>query len=155
MDVWMALITLLTWSNACNYFQFWRHQICKHYQNITCRLVFMIVFGIHCNFFIVSPIQLKICRSNIFFTRQEVVARKIGRVSEVLRARSATGTQNLSSPVNAFVITLSCTLGEVDETTLMISRRDLGRLQHLRRGSLWQLLTAINIRLPDPRCQGS
>ena len=66
--------------------QFWRHQICKHYQNITCRLVFMIVFGIHCNFFIVSPIQLKICRSNIFFTRQEVRARKIGRVSEVLRA---------------------------------------------------------------------
>ena len=96
----------------------------------------MIVFGIHCNFFIVSPIQLKICRSNIFFTRQEVVARKIGRVSEVLRARSATGTQNLSSPVNAFVITLKCTLGEVHETTLMISRRDLGCLQNLRRGSL-------------------
>ena len=48
----------------------------------------MIAFRIHCNFFIVSPIQLKTCRSNgfLFLTRQNVRARKIGRVSEVLRA---------------------------------------------------------------------
>ena len=38
-----------------------------HYQNITNILVFIIVFGIHRNFFIVLPIQLNICRSNILF----------------------------------------------------------------------------------------
>ena len=44
----------------------------------------MIVFGIHCNFCIVLPIQLKTCRSNgiLFYTRQNVRARKIGRVSK-------------------------------------------------------------------------
>ena len=30
--------------------QFWRHQICKHYQNITSKLVFTIVLGIYCKF---------------------------------------------------------------------------------------------------------
>ena len=51
--------------------QFWRHQICKHYQNITGRLVFMIMFGIHCNVFIVLPIRLKTCRTNgfLFFNK--------------------------------------------------------------------------------------
>ena len=50
----------------------------------------MIVFGIHCNFFIVLPTRLKTCRSNgfLFFTRQNVRARKVGRVSEVLRTRA-------------------------------------------------------------------
>ena len=48
----------------------------------------MIVFRIHCNFFIVLPIRLKACRSNgfFFFKRQNVHARKIGRMSEALRA---------------------------------------------------------------------
>ena len=57
--------------------------------------MFMIVFGIHCNFFIVLCIQLKTCRSNVFFfsTRQHVRAWKIWRVSEVLRARSTPGAQ--------------------------------------------------------------
>ena len=37
----------------------------------------MIVFGIHCNFLIVLPIQLKTCRSNVFsllllFTRRDL-----------------------------------------------------------------------------------
>ena len=49
-----------------------------------------IAFEIPCKFFIVLPIQLKIYRSNdfFFFTRQNVRARKIGRVPEVLRART-------------------------------------------------------------------
>ena len=49
----------------------------------------MIVVGVHCNVFIVLPIRLKTCRCNVFsfFTRQNVRARKIGRVSEVLRAQ--------------------------------------------------------------------
>ena len=50
--------------------------------------MFMIVFGNYYNFFIVLPIRLKTCRTDIFFSflRQNVLARKIGRVSEVLRA---------------------------------------------------------------------
>ena len=36
----------------------------------------MIVFGIHCNFFIVLPIRLKICRSNGFFYKTECVHQK-------------------------------------------------------------------------------
>ena len=57
--------------------QFWRHQTCKLYQN---RLAFVIVFGIHCNFFIVLFIQLKTYSSNVFFffTRENVHAKKIG-----------------------------------------------------------------------------
>ena len=49
--------------------------------------MFLIVFGIHCNFFIVLPIKLKTCRSNgfLFFPKQYVCARKIGRISEVCR----------------------------------------------------------------------
>ena len=46
----------------------------------------MIEFGIHCTFFIVLHIRQKSCKSNIFFTRQKVHARKIEHVSEVLRA---------------------------------------------------------------------
>ena len=41
--------------------------ICKLYQNITSKLVFVIVFEIDCNLFIVLPIRLKTCRSNNFF----------------------------------------------------------------------------------------
>ena len=36
----------------------------------------MIIFGIHCNFFIVLPIRLKICRSNGFFYKTECVHQK-------------------------------------------------------------------------------
>ena len=38
----------------------------------------------------VLPVQLKTCRSNVFlfFTKQNVRPRKIGRVSEVSRART-------------------------------------------------------------------
>ena len=48
----------------------------------------MIVFGIQYNFFIVLPIPMKTCRSNVFFffAKPNVHARKIKRVSEVLRA---------------------------------------------------------------------
>ena len=46
---------------------FWRYQICKFYQYITSRLVFMIVFGIPCNCFMVLSIRLKTCRSKGFF----------------------------------------------------------------------------------------
>ena len=48
----------------------------------------MIIFGIHCNFFIVLTIRLKTCIYNGFpsFTKQNVHARKIGRVLEALRA---------------------------------------------------------------------
>ena len=57
MDVSRALVPPLTCSNLCSYFfpiheyikQFWHYQICELYQN---RLVFRIVFGIHCNSFI-------------------------------------------------------------------------------------------------------
>ena len=47
-----------------------------------------IVFGIHCNLIIVFSIRLEICRWNefFFFTKQNMRARKIRRVSEVLRA---------------------------------------------------------------------
>ena len=38
--------------------------MCELYQNM---LVFMIVFEIHCNFFIVLPVRLKTCISNGFF----------------------------------------------------------------------------------------
>ena len=50
----------------------------------------MMVFGIHCNFFIVLPNRLKTCRSNdfLFFTKQNVRAQKVGRVSEVLHTRA-------------------------------------------------------------------
>ena len=50
----------------------------------------MIVFRIHCNFFIILSIRLRTCSSNgfLFFTRQIVRDRKIGRVSELLRAQT-------------------------------------------------------------------
>ena len=41
--------------------QFWCHQICKFYQNITSSLVFMMVFWTDGNVFIVLPIRLKTC----------------------------------------------------------------------------------------------
>ena len=53
---------------------------CKnHFQNSNASVK---VFGSYCNFFIVLPIRLKTCRSNVFFffTRQNVPARNIGRV---------------------------------------------------------------------------
>ena len=55
----------------------------------------MIVFEFHCKFFIGLPIRLKTFMSNGFllFARQNVRARKIGRISEALRARSASGAQ--------------------------------------------------------------
>ena len=62
------------------------------------QMVFMIVLGIHCNFFIVLPTWLKTCRSNafFFFTRQKMRTWFVGRVPEVLciwTRRSASGTQ--------------------------------------------------------------
>ena len=58
----------------------------------------MIVFGIHCNFSIPLPVGLK-ARSNgfLFFTRQNVRARKIERFLEVLRTRSASDAQFVQS----------------------------------------------------------
>ena len=53
--------------------------ICKLYQNITTTLVFMIVLGIHCNFFTVLPIRLKTCRSNGFFFYKAQFARPKNR----------------------------------------------------------------------------
>ena len=51
--------------------------------------MFMIVFGIPCNFFIVLPIRLNSCRSNVFsfLASQNVRAQKIERISQVLFAR--------------------------------------------------------------------
>ena len=51
--------------------------------------MFTIVFSIHCNFLILLPFCLVSCRSNGFFlfARQNVRARIIGRVSEVLHDR--------------------------------------------------------------------
>ena len=71
--------------------QFWRHQICKHYQDVTGRPLFMTVFGIHWKNFIFLPTRMKTCRSNIFLfcARQKVRA----LVSEVLCASSASGAQ--------------------------------------------------------------
>ena len=62
------------------------HQICTPCQNILKRLVFIMLFGIYSNFFIVLSIRQKTCRSNgfCFFTGQNVCARKL--VSEVFRA---------------------------------------------------------------------
>ena len=70
--------------------QFWRHQICKLYQN---RLVFMKVFRTNCNFFIVLPIRLKTCRSNgfFFFTKQNLRA----RVRNLSRPEVSSGPLNL------------------------------------------------------------
>ena len=61
----------------------------------------MIVFGIHRNIFIVLPIRLKTSRSNdfLFFSGQKVLARKIMRVSEVLRTRYRHRVHNLFRPV--------------------------------------------------------
>ena len=42
------------------------NQICKHYKNVIRTLVFMVLFGIFCNFFIALSIWLKICGSNCF-----------------------------------------------------------------------------------------
>ena len=44
------------------------------YQNITNTLVFKIVFQIHYNFFVVLPIQLKICRSVFSFLQEKKCA---------------------------------------------------------------------------------
>ena len=48
----------------------------------------MIVLSTHYNVFMFLPIRLKVCRSNgfFFFARQNVCARNIGRVSEILHA---------------------------------------------------------------------
>ena len=51
----------------------------------------MIVFGIYCDFFIVLPIRLRTSISNVFFvffTRQNVRARKIGRVSKEMHVQA-------------------------------------------------------------------
>ena len=68
-------------------------------------IVLMIVFGIQCNFFIVLPIRLETCRYNAFSSlkRQNVRARKIGHVSDVLRAKrtqSASGVQFVQASSN-------------------------------------------------------
>ena len=75
--------------------------ICQ-YQNITCGLVFTIMFRTHCNFFIVLPVRLKICRSNdAFFTRQNVRAQKIGCVPGLLYVDQA---HNFSRPDVGFFL---------------------------------------------------
>ena len=67
--------------------QFWRNQICKD-----CTLMFMMVFEIHCTFFIVLLILLTTFVSVFFFfTMQHVHTRKIGCVLEVLRASAGIG----------------------------------------------------------------
>ena len=91
--VWRALITPLTFSNVDNYWkcfsiheqinQFWFYQICKHDQNITSRLVFTTVFGLHCNFFIVLTLQIY-----WFCLITNVRAEKISRIPEVLSTRA-------------------------------------------------------------------
>ena len=71
----------------------------------------MIVFEIHCNFFIALPIGLKICRSKVcfFFTRQMCVPKKSGasqrfcEPSALYRNRA----RNFSRPVLCFPHTWS------------------------------------------------
>ena len=48
--------------------QFWLYQIYKYYQNISSTVVFAIVFGIHCNFFIVL-LKIYKCNAFVFFTK--------------------------------------------------------------------------------------
>ena len=59
--------------------------------------------------------------------------------------------------MNVFVITLGCTLGEVHETILLISRGDLGRLQYLTAVSNYQ--KEVHLRsyhqILDARCPRS
>ena len=52
--------------------------------------MFMIVFRIHCTFFIALTIRLKACGSNVFFLlyKAKCARQQIGRISEVLRARA-------------------------------------------------------------------
>ena len=78
--------------------QFWHHQACKLFQNITSTLVFRRVFGIHCNFFIVLTIWLKTCRSNVFFffRRENMRAWKIKKKRFCVRAHPWAGS--LSRP---------------------------------------------------------
>ena len=58
--------------------------MCKH-KNITSTLVLTIVFGIHCNFFIVLSTWMEICRPmNFSFLQGKMCA----PTSEVLRARA-------------------------------------------------------------------
>ena len=98
--------------------------------------MFIIVYGIHCNYLIVLLIGLKTCRSNVFFLIQvfsgigktveklecipctvmntSVLEYFDGRVSEVLLARSASGAQFIQA-------LLSCTKWPYDLTVCVVS----------------------------------
>ena len=65
------------------------------HQNITSTLIFTTAFAIHGIFLIILPIQLKICRSNVFFfyfTKQNVRAWKITSVG--LRGQAQQSASN-------------------------------------------------------------
>ena len=102
-ELWLHHCPLLTHEINCFSIhefmkQFWRHQTCKFYKNITNSLVFMMVFRIDGNFFIVLPIRLETCRLNRFFFFTTWSVRTFYRkVSQMFcgpeRARSASGVQ--------------------------------------------------------------
>ena len=90
--VWRALITPLTSSNiemmkiflnSWAHKSVWHHQISKHDQSITSRLVFTTVFGLYCNFFIVLTLHIY-----WFCLITNVRAEKISRIPEVLSTRA-------------------------------------------------------------------
>ena len=57
-----------------------------HCQNVLSTLVLTKVFGIHCNFYIVLPVRLEICRSAFFFVpRQKVCAPDLHRARNLSR----------------------------------------------------------------------
>ena len=65
------------------------------HQNISSTLVFMIVLGSHCNFFINLPIQMKMCKSIIFFFSKKQNVRP--KNSDTSRRICAPGRADLES----------------------------------------------------------
>ena len=65
----------------------------------------MIVFEIHCNFFIALPIQLKTCRSNGFFLLGKICAPKKSGKPEVLCAYPGLLPSPLTSMNNTTIFT--------------------------------------------------
>ena len=104
--------------------QFWGHRICKLHQSITSRLVFMIAFEIHCNFYIVLPIWLKTCRSNSFFCflhSKNCAPKKSRRLRgfTIPNAPDRHRARNLSRLAIAFELSTICIVFEIDMLLLL------------------------------------
>ena len=69
---------------------FWRYQICKRYQNITSKLVFLIIFRIYCHFWLFYLSDWKFVHLMPFTsTKQNVHVQTIGHASKVLLTRQS------------------------------------------------------------------